>query len=108
MKDAPEATCPLLVALATMLGRSRGAWSHLGVQKGAPSESKSSAKREKVPSGTHAFFEHFPETISDDFSHDFASPKTSKIVLPCRRQHDFQEIAVFDVNGKYHSTNNDF
>ena len=83
-------------------------WRHFGVQKGAPRKSKSSLKREKVGSGTHAFFERFPETIFDDSSHDFASPKTLKIVLPCRRQRDFQEIAVFDANGKYHCKNVDF
>ena len=73
-------------------------WSHFGVQKGAPRESKSSVKREKVASGTHAFFEHFPATMFDGLTHDFVSPKTSKIVLPCRRQRAFQEIAFVDAD----------
>ena len=79
-------------------------WSHFGIQKGAPRESKSSVKREKVASGTHAFFEHFPETILDDVSPAFASLKTSQIVLPCRSQRDFQEIedsmSTKDIAGK--------
>ena len=51
MKDAPEATCPLLVALATMLGRSRGGLGAILGSKRVPqgSQNRVSSVKKSLP-----------------------------------------------------------
>ena len=64
----------------------------------SPKLPKGRPKRRKVASQTYRFFIVFSLHIFFYFLDDLASPRTSKIVLPCTRELNFQKIVLLAVN----------
>ena len=63
---------------------------------GPPKKLKKNLKFLKIALGTPFFGSSFSNVFFDDFCSHFGGLRTLKIVLPCRREHDFHKISVCD------------
>ena len=84
MKDAPEATCPLLVALATMLGRSRGGLGAILGSKRVPqgSQNRVSSVKKSLPERmrfSNAFLRRFLMILRMTLHHPKVQKSCSRV-----------------------------